>query len=254
MSDVKQLRDISRAENGLRSRASKQEKENQKGLKMPGQPGKGATGHLSTSSSDRYDAKNDLGCSRHGSENRSGVEEHIQDFNKLEGSKKLGRLHKRGEAVKPEAVENAHQRDLRSSSQCITAGADCADFPDYFLEQLKEFAKGSSAEALRKAASAKPDKDGVLWAKCFYVAKNAGVSLSPNDRASRQALTEAINKAFPQHYQDFVCVDGANLLVIMMTTDGEQKVFAPGKDEGWSDMAPKASRMYVWPIVSSVIE
>lgn len=90
MSDVKELRDIARAENGLRSRVTRQERLNQNTLKMLLQPGKRAMGHLSNSSSDRYDVKNEPGNSRHGSENRSAAQGLLRDIIKPDTGRKLG--------------------------------------------------------------------------------------------------------------------------------------------------------------------
>jgi hypothetical protein len=91
MSEVNEIRECFRAENGLRSRAPKQaDKKNTLEILRQRHNNKGAAGHLSASSSDRYDTKNEPGCSRHGSENRSGAQGQFQEQSKPEDGKQLG--------------------------------------------------------------------------------------------------------------------------------------------------------------------
>jgi hypothetical protein len=85
-------------------------------------------------------------------------------------------------------------------------------------------------------------------AKCFYIGKTACVLISPEDRASRQALAKAVNKRFKA--EGVSCGRGANLAVVMMNTKNEQQEFMPGKDVGWSSFAPLASRIYIKPLDS----
>ncbi len=46
-------------------------------------------------------------------------------------------------------------------------------------------------------------EDFMHGVKCFYVGLRAAGSLNPKDRASRKALSTAMNKAFPIHFDGF---------------------------------------------------
>lgn len=86
---VSEIRDIFRGENGLRSsRNQKNEAEKQNSLRMLRRIKGGAAGHLSTSSSDRYEGRQEPGSSRHGSENRSLEPARSKEHSQCTGGKR----------------------------------------------------------------------------------------------------------------------------------------------------------------------